>query len=279
MYGIPVIEDCSHAHGAVYKGKSVGTWGAIGCFSLNSGKAVDAGEAGVAVTDDPRLFDHMLLLGHYRRMRHGQAANTFDVGDMNLGVKYRPHTSAIFLARASLKRLAKQNDDRAQAWRWLVEGLDGVPGLRPISETAGAVRGGYFSFVLAYEAAQQGGLSRDTFVEAAQAEGVPITAITPDQYGMLHKAPLFTTFNRPSLGGVVYDPTRSWEETLQPVTLPVTELMDQQLVRLPPLDTSSEAFIRRCGYALKKVMLGLVAQSKERHLEDAVERGSVAART
>ena len=46
-----------------------------------------------------------------------------------------------------------------------------------------------------------------------------------------------------------------------------------------PFDTSSEASIRRWGYALKKVMLGLVAQSKERHLEDAVERGSVAALT
>ena len=276
-YGIPVIEDCSHAHGAVYKGKSVGTWGAIGCFSLNSGKAVDGGEAGVAVTDDPRLFDHMLLLGHYRRMRNGQAANTFDVGDMNLGVKYRPHTSAIYLARSSLKRLPKLNARRAQAWRWLVDELAGVPGLRPISTTPGAVRGGYYSFVLAYEAADQDGPSRDAFLAAAKAEGVPITAITPDQYGMLHKAPLFTTFNRPSLGGGCYDPTRSWEETLQPVSLPVTEQMALQLVRLPPLDTASEKFVRRCGYAMKKVMLSLVAQSEQGYVEDAVERGSAAA--
>jgi dTDP-4-amino-4,6-dideoxygalactose transaminase len=33
-YKIKVIEDCWHAHGAVYKGKSVGAWGDIGCFSL-----------------------------------------------------------------------------------------------------------------------------------------------------------------------------------------------------------------------------------------------------
>ena len=251
----------------------------LSCFSLNSGKAVDAGEARVAVTDDPGLFDHMLLLGHYRRMRHGQAANTFDVGDMNLGVKYRPHTSGIYLARASLKRLPKLNARRAQAWRWLVDELAGVPGLRPISTTPGAVRGGYFSFVLAYEAADQGGPSRDAFLAAAQAEGVPVTAITRDQYGMLHKAPLFSTFNRPSLGGVCYDPTRSWEETLQPVSLPVTEQMELQLVRLPPLDTASEKFVRRCGYAMKKVMLSLVAESEQGYVEDGVERGSAAAHT
>ncbi len=112
---------------------------------------------------------------------------------------------------------------------------------------------------------------------AAQAEGVPITAITPDQYGMLHKAPLFTTLYRPSLGGVCYDPTRSWEETLQPVSLPVTERMALQLVRLPPMDTASEKFVRGCGYALKKVLLGLTAHSKQGYVEDPVERGSAAA--
>jgi dTDP-4-amino-4,6-dideoxygalactose transaminase len=86
-YKIKVIEDCWHAHGAVYKGKSVGTWGDIGCFSLNCGKAVDAGEGGVAVTDDPVLFDHMLLLGHFGRIQNGQTARTFKVGDMSLGLK------------------------------------------------------------------------------------------------------------------------------------------------------------------------------------------------
>ncbi|HEY3245261.1 MAG TPA: aminotransferase class I/II-fold pyridoxal phosphate-dependent enzyme, partial [Phycisphaerae bacterium] len=73
-HNLAVVEDCSHAHGAVYKGKSVGTWGAVGCFSLNASKAVDGGEGGVAITDDPRIFDHMLILGHFGRIHKGQAA-------------------------------------------------------------------------------------------------------------------------------------------------------------------------------------------------------------
>src|SRR5260370_593113 len=167
-YKIKVIEDCSHAHGAVYKGKSVGTWGDIGCFSLNCGKAVDAGEAGVAVTDDPVLFDHMLLLGHFGRIQNGQAARTFKVGDMSLGMKYRPSTPSIYLAMASLKRLHELNERCEKTWRWLCEEIEGTNGLRPQETLPGAVRGGYMSYVLAYTGEELGGPSREEFVKAVR---------------------------------------------------------------------------------------------------------------
>src|SRR5207249_3027548 len=37
---VALIEDCSHAHGASYRGRPVGSWGDIGCFSLQGEKAV-----------------------------------------------------------------------------------------------------------------------------------------------------------------------------------------------------------------------------------------------
>ena len=43
-YNIKLIEDCSHAHGATYQGKPVGSFGDIGIFSLQGAKAVSAGE-------------------------------------------------------------------------------------------------------------------------------------------------------------------------------------------------------------------------------------------
>jgi len=270
-YKIKVIEDCSHAHGAVYKGKSVGTWGAIGCFSLNSGKAVDGGEAGVAVTNDPVLFDRMLLLGHFGRIQHGQAANTFKVGDMSLGMKYRPSTPAIYLATASLKRLHELNERCERSWAWLSQELQGIRGLRLQTTLPGAVRGGYMSYVLAYEGEDCGGPSRDEFVKAVRAEGAPLTADRYSQinytYGMLHQAPIFTTLDRRALGGGCYDPTRPWEENLSKVSLPVCERLSQRLVSLPRLDRASEQFVRGCGKALRKVMAALVPQSMAADME------------
>ena len=86
-HGVALIEDCSHAHGACYRGVSVGSWGDIGCFSLQGPKAVSGGEAGIAVTNDPVLFDRMLVLGHYGRLKSGQARNTFDTDHISLGVR------------------------------------------------------------------------------------------------------------------------------------------------------------------------------------------------
>ncbi len=260
--GIAVVEDCSHAHGAAYKGKSVGKWGAIGCFSLNSSKAIDGGEAGVAVTDDPVLFDNMLLLGHFGRLQSGQAAKTFDIGDMSVGSKYRPHACGIHLAMASLKRIHDLNDRCQRVWDFLCEELEGVDGIRPIETLPGAVRGGFYSFVLAYEAAEQGGPSRDDFVSAVQAEGIPLSADRYSQmnftYGMLHQAPLFTSFDRRRIGGGCYDATRPWAENISTVRLPVCERVGQQLVSLPPVfNIADESFARSCGRAIKKVLAGL----------------------
>jgi dTDP-4-amino-4,6-dideoxygalactose transaminase len=58
---LPVIEDCAQAFGTTYKGRHVGTLGAIGCFSLQQGKHMTTGEGGMVVTRDPQLARRMVL--------------------------------------------------------------------------------------------------------------------------------------------------------------------------------------------------------------------------
>lgn len=52
---IPLIEDCAQAHGTKWKGKCVGTWGKVGCFSMQQSKLLTSGEGGAVITDDPQL--------------------------------------------------------------------------------------------------------------------------------------------------------------------------------------------------------------------------------
>lgn len=59
--GIPVIEDCAQAFLASHRGKTVGTVGKLGCFSLQQGKHVTTGEGGLVVTDDPALARRVFL--------------------------------------------------------------------------------------------------------------------------------------------------------------------------------------------------------------------------
>ncbi len=60
-HGLPVIEDCSQAYFAEYRGRRVGTMGALGCFSLQQGKHMTCGEGGLVVTEDPALGRHVRL--------------------------------------------------------------------------------------------------------------------------------------------------------------------------------------------------------------------------
>lgn len=56
-HGLRVIEDCAQAVGAMYKGKYVGTFGDCGCFSFQYHKTITAGEGGMILTNDQRLYD------------------------------------------------------------------------------------------------------------------------------------------------------------------------------------------------------------------------------
>jgi perosamine synthetase len=59
--GLVLVEDCAQAYGTTYKGVQVGTFGQIGCFSLQQGKHMTTGEGGMVVSSDPALSRFMQL--------------------------------------------------------------------------------------------------------------------------------------------------------------------------------------------------------------------------
>jgi len=88
-YGLRVIEDAAHAHGAHYRGAPAGSFGDIGCFSFYPTKTFGAfGDAGAIVTSDPELDvrmrqlrymgqkvkHHHEIIGYQKRMDELQAA-------------------------------------------------------------------------------------------------------------------------------------------------------------------------------------------------------------
>ena len=60
-YDLKVIEDCAEAHGAIYKGKRVGNFGDISCFSFYGNKVITTGEGGMCLTNDEEIYDKIKI--------------------------------------------------------------------------------------------------------------------------------------------------------------------------------------------------------------------------
>lgn len=66
--GIPLIEDAAHSLGTSWHGRKIGTLGAVGCFSFQSYKLVNAGEGGMMITDDPQVAARAAIMsGAYEK--------------------------------------------------------------------------------------------------------------------------------------------------------------------------------------------------------------------
>jgi len=83
-FGLFVIEDCSQAHGASYKGKSVGSIGHIGCWSFCQDKIMTTGgEGGMVTTNDKSLW---LKIWSYKD--HGKSYKAVYKSDQPKGFKW-----------------------------------------------------------------------------------------------------------------------------------------------------------------------------------------------
>ncbi len=172
-HNLKVIEDVAQAMGGTYKGKSLGTFGDCGCYSFQYHKIITAGEGGMVVTNDERLYDR--CMGYHDTAacwRPDRFAGQRYEGELFCGVNYRMSelTGAVMLAQ--LGKLDALVGGMRRNQQRIIEQIQDIPGirLRPLNDPDGDV-GVCLMFYL--DDAQM----VQPFAEALQAEGVPAAGV------------------------------------------------------------------------------------------------------
>jgi perosamine synthetase len=166
--GIPVIEDACQAHLAEWRGRPVSTFGKCGAFSFQASKNLNSGEGGALASNDPEFIERCYAFHNNSRGRTG--AN-FSYKAKGLNVRMTEFQGAVLLSQ--MTRLAKQMKNRESNAMYLTSMLKEIRGLAPARMYPNCTRNAYHLYMFRYDPARFSGLSRDGFLKALAAEGIP----------------------------------------------------------------------------------------------------------
>lgn len=165
---ITVIEDVAQANGGSYRGKPLGSFGEIGCFSLQFHKIITSGEGGILVTDSDLLYTRAQayhdVAACWRKDRF--APPEFE-GEIFFGQNYRMSELSGAVALAQFGKLDRILSLMRRNKRLIKERITGLPGLefREVTDEAGDTAICLVFFVPTAEQVEP-------FVKALHAEGV-----------------------------------------------------------------------------------------------------------
>jgi perosamine synthetase len=251
--GIPVIEDCSQAYGTLYLGRKVGTFGTIGCFSLQQSKHITAGDGGLTVTDDPDLARRMRLFSDKGWPREGEQRT-----HLFYGVNYRMTELQGAVALAQLPKLDGVIADRRRWGRLLAELIDGAPGISFPVLPEGNVSS-YWLFPVAVDT-EQLGATIGQVTAAIAAEGIPAS---PGYVTPLYLTPALAEGKTYGDSHFPFDSpytSRSYRD-YRPGLCPVAEVMNDRMFTVPINEQYTEQDVRDIAEAITKVTAALAKES------------------
>ena len=126
-HGIVVVEDAAEALLSAHEGRSLGTFGAAGCFSFSPNKTVTTGQGGLVVTDDESLAVRLRELKDQGRAERGTGGN--DVHPV-IGYNFKLTNLQAAVGLAQIEKLTARVTRLRQIYRAYNAGLADVDGIR-----------------------------------------------------------------------------------------------------------------------------------------------------
>jgi len=163
-----VLEDCAHAHGGRWRDKGAGSIGHAGSFSFQTSKLMTAGEGGIVITNDIDLAEQVIRLANCGRPPRRETRT-----EPALGHNYRMTEFQAAILLAQLERLDEQTELREHHTKLLEEGLKQIEGISLLPRDERITRQASYHYVFKFHSESWGGVHRNAFVAALNAEGIP----------------------------------------------------------------------------------------------------------
>lgn len=178
VQGFKVIEDCAQAHGARYKNRSVGSIGHVGAWSFCQDKIMSTGgEGGMVTTNDEVLWRAMWSFKDhgksYEAVYERQHAPGFRWLHESFGTNWRMLEMQAAIGRIQLRRMADWTAKRTANAEAIWAACRRHAVVRVPTVTTGSVHAHYKCYVYVQRDRLAPGWSRDSIVEAINAQGVP----------------------------------------------------------------------------------------------------------
>ncbi len=167
-HDLVVVEDACHSWGSQWKGKGTGAIGDAGGFSFQASKNITAGEGGIALTDDEELA---VLIRSFANCGRGLEDRWYY--HYRTGSNYRMTEFQAALLLAQLGRLDEHTRLRAENAHRLNAELSQIPGIHTTPEDERITRRAYHGYQVRFVSEEFDGVSRERFMAALSAEGVP----------------------------------------------------------------------------------------------------------
>lgn len=167
--GLALIEDAAQAHGATWKGRKVGGFGAFGSWSFQGSKNLTAGEGGALTTNDPGLSE---LADSLRNCGRGGVSGGW-YEHVRFGVNHRLGAFQAALLSAGLRRLPTEMQRREEAAAVLDRELARIEGIEPLVTDPRVDVHAHHLYQFHYDGAPFGKLPVADFAAALRQEGIP----------------------------------------------------------------------------------------------------------
>ncbi|MFA6714929.1 MAG: DegT/DnrJ/EryC1/StrS family aminotransferase [Victivallales bacterium] len=223
-YHLKWVEDCSHAHGALWQNRKVGSFADIATFSMQASKTMTGGEGGIVVTDDETLADEcMSVVNCGRRKGRGNYEH------FRLASNFRMSELIAAVLRVQLTRLPELLKIRNRNARLLDAKLNSIPGITTGKPDPRMQAQGLYVYPFLYDSAKFAGVSRELFMNALRAEGIPVEV----SYPAMHELEVFRKYQFIPKGRREAEACYADHPQKNPDNFPVASRLARQMIWIP----------------------------------------------